>query len=156
MSLLPARIKKIQFKIKALECSQDFSHYKSMGIFPNAQGQLTPQSMVGSGQIWNLSKTFWLSSLHAKNIAKSEQSSHTPGGSHHRPYHFTQLERKKNGQIKGLISNMWLNFLYTVQLVISDVCKILGQVVLEKSLTKISIFITLEIEKRKNRKRRQK
>ena len=24
-------------KIKALECSQDFPHYKSMGIFPNAQ-----------------------------------------------------------------------------------------------------------------------
>ena len=48
MSLLPARMKKIQFKMKALECSQDFSHYKSMGIFPEAQGQLTPQSMVGS------------------------------------------------------------------------------------------------------------
>ena len=29
---------------------------------------------------------------------------------------------KKNGQIKGLISNMWLNYLYTVHLVISDVC----------------------------------
>ena len=28
-------------KKKALECSQDFSHYKSMGIFPDAQGQLT-------------------------------------------------------------------------------------------------------------------
>ena len=36
-------MKKIQFKIKALECSQDFSHYKSMGIFPDAQGQLTLQ-----------------------------------------------------------------------------------------------------------------
>ena len=35
--------------------------------------------------------------------------------------HF-KLERGKNRQIKGLISNMWLNFLYTVQLVISDVC----------------------------------
>ena len=28
--------------MKALECSQDFSNYKSMGIFPDAQGQLTP------------------------------------------------------------------------------------------------------------------
>ena len=56
------------------------------------------------------------------NIAKSEQSSHTSGGSDQRPYHFNSLERKKNAQIKGLISNMWLNFLYTVQLVISDVC----------------------------------
>ena len=35
MSLLhvPARIKKIQSKRKALECSQHFSHCKSMGIF---------------------------------------------------------------------------------------------------------------------------
>ena len=33
MFSLPARMKKIQSKMKALECSQDFSHYKSMGIF---------------------------------------------------------------------------------------------------------------------------
>ena len=32
MSLIPARMKKIRLKMKALECSQDFSHYKSMGI----------------------------------------------------------------------------------------------------------------------------
>ena len=32
--------------MKELEWSQDFSHYKSMGIFPDAQGQLTPQSLV--------------------------------------------------------------------------------------------------------------
>ena len=42
MSSTPARMKKIQLKIKALECSQDFSHYKSMEIVPDAQGQLTP------------------------------------------------------------------------------------------------------------------
>ena len=53
-------------KIKALECSQDYSHYKSMGIFPDAQRQLTLQSMVGSGQISNSSKTLWLSLLPAK------------------------------------------------------------------------------------------
>ena len=41
MSLIPARIEKIQLKMNALECSQDFSHYKYMGIFPDAQGQLT-------------------------------------------------------------------------------------------------------------------
>ena len=29
MSSIPARMKKIQLKMKALECSQDFSHYKS-------------------------------------------------------------------------------------------------------------------------------
>ena len=66
MSSIPARRKKIQLKIKALECSQDFSHYKSMGVFPDAQGQLTLQSMVGSGQILNSSKPLWFSSLPAK------------------------------------------------------------------------------------------
>ena len=32
-TLLPARMKKIHWKMKALEWSQLFSHYKSMGIF---------------------------------------------------------------------------------------------------------------------------
>ena len=36
MSSLPARIRLIKSKTKELECSQDFSHYKSMGIFPDA------------------------------------------------------------------------------------------------------------------------
>ena len=43
MSSLPARMRMIDSKMKKLECSQDFSHYKSMGIFPDAQGQLTLQ-----------------------------------------------------------------------------------------------------------------
>ena len=51
--------------MKELECSQDFSHYKSMGIFPDAQGQLTPQSLVRSGRISNSSKMLWMSSLPA-------------------------------------------------------------------------------------------
>ena len=46
MSSLPARTKKIQLKMKALECSRDFSHNKPVGIFSDAQGQQTPQSMV--------------------------------------------------------------------------------------------------------------
>ena len=46
----------IKSKMKELECSQDFSHYKSMGIFPDAQGQLTPQSLVQSGRVSNLSE----------------------------------------------------------------------------------------------------
>ena len=67
MSSLPARIKKIKDdSFKNEECSQDFTHYKSMGIFPDAQGQLTLQSMVGSRQISNLSETLWLSSLPAR------------------------------------------------------------------------------------------
>ena len=53
MSSLPARMRMIDLKMKELECSQDFSHYKSIislwGFFPDAQGQLTPQSLVRSG-----------------------------------------------------------------------------------------------------------
>ena len=56
MSLLPARMRMIESKMKELECSQDFSHYKSMGIIPDAQGQLTPQSLVESGPNWNMSE----------------------------------------------------------------------------------------------------
>ena len=66
MPSLPSRMKKFQLKMKALGWSQDFSHYKSMGIFPDAKGQLTLQSMVGSGRISNSSETLWLSLLPAK------------------------------------------------------------------------------------------
>ena len=65
MSSLPARMRSIKSKMKELECSQYFSHYKSMGIFPDAQGQLTPQSLVRSGRISNSSEMLWMSSLPA-------------------------------------------------------------------------------------------
>ena len=61
-----ARMKKMQLKMKALECPNEFSHYKSMGIFPDAQEQLILQSMIGSVRISNSSETLWLSSLPAK------------------------------------------------------------------------------------------
>ena len=85
MSLLPAIMKMIHTKMKELECSQDFSHYKSMGIFQDAQGQLTPQSLVESGPNSNLSEILWLSSLPAsmkkirskmKALACSQHFSH--------------------------------------------------------------------------------
>ena len=56
MSSLPARMRMIKSKMKELECSQNFSHYKSMRIFPDAQGQLTPQSLVRSSRILSLSE----------------------------------------------------------------------------------------------------
>ena len=55
MFSLPARMKMIQSKMKGLEWSQHYSHHKSMGIFPAAQGQLTPQPIVGFGRISNSS-----------------------------------------------------------------------------------------------------
>ena len=45
--LLYARMKKIHPKMKVLEWSQHFSHFKSMGIFPDTQGQLA----FGSGEL---------------------------------------------------------------------------------------------------------
>ena len=65
MSSLPARMRMINLKMKELECSQDFSHYKSMGIFSDAQGQLTPRSLVQSSQISNSSEMLWIFSLPA-------------------------------------------------------------------------------------------
>ena len=60
MFLLPASMRMIKSKMKELECSQDFSHYKSMGIFPDAQGQLTPQSLVRSGRISKSFEMLWM------------------------------------------------------------------------------------------------
>ena len=65
MSLLPARMRMIDLKKKEPECSQDFSHYKSMGIFPDAQGQLTPQSLDRSGRVSNSSEMLCMFSLPA-------------------------------------------------------------------------------------------
>ena len=65
MSSLPARMRMIESKMKELECSQDFSHYKSMGIFPDAQGQLALQSLIRSSRISNLSEMLWMFSLPA-------------------------------------------------------------------------------------------
>ena len=64
--LLSARMKKIHPKMKVLERSQHFSHYKSMGIFPDAQGQLTHKSLVQSCRIKNPFEILWLSSLPQK------------------------------------------------------------------------------------------
>ena len=64
--LLSARMKNIHPKMKVLEWSQHFSHYKSMGIFPDAQGQLTHKSLVGSCRISNPFEILWLSLLPAR------------------------------------------------------------------------------------------
>ena len=60
---LPARMRMIDSKMKELDCSQDLSHYKSRGIFPDAQGQLTPLSLVHSDRILNSSEMLWMFSL---------------------------------------------------------------------------------------------
>ena len=84
MSLLPSRMRMIDSKMKELECSQDFSHYKSMGIFPDAQGQLTPQSFVRSGRISNSSEMFWMFSFPA-SMKKIRSKMKAPERSQHFP-----------------------------------------------------------------------
>ena len=66
LTLLPAIMKKIHWIMKVLEWSQRFSHYKSMGIFANAQGRLTHKSFVGYCPISNPSKILWVSLLPAR------------------------------------------------------------------------------------------
>ena len=61
-------MKKIHLKFKALERSQHFSHYKSMGIFSDAQGQVTYKSLIGSCQISNPSEILWVSLLPARVV----------------------------------------------------------------------------------------
>ena len=88
LTLLPARMKRIHSKMKALEWSQRFSHYKSMGIFPNAQGQLTHKSFVRYCQISNPSKILRLSSLPArikKNQSKMKELEWSQDFPHYNP-----------------------------------------------------------------------
>ena len=54
-------------KMMVLEWSQQFSHYKYMGIFPDAQpGQLTHKSLVQSCPISNPFEILWLYSITAR------------------------------------------------------------------------------------------
>ena len=48
MLSLPASLKRIQSRKAEKKWRHHFSHYKPMGIFSDAQGQLTPQSVVQS------------------------------------------------------------------------------------------------------------
>ena len=86
--LLSARMKKIHPKMKVLEWSQHFSHYKSMGILPDAQGQLTHKSLVGSCRISNPLEILWLSLLPArikKNKSKMKELEWSQGFPHYNP-----------------------------------------------------------------------
>ena len=86
--LLSARMKKIYSKLKALEWSQHFSHYKSLGIFPDAQGHLTHKSLSGSCRITNPYEILWLSLLPArikKNKSKKKELEWSQDFAHYNP-----------------------------------------------------------------------
>ena len=119
MSSIPARMKKIQLKMKALECSQDFSHYKSMGIFPDAQGQLTPQSLVRSGRILNSSEMLWMFLL-PSSMEKIRSKTRTVRGSDYSPAIELSEQKDKLVTATGDIekysekqaNKVWLNSVY--------------------------------------------
>ena len=105
MSSLPARMRLIKSKMKELECSQDFSHYKSMGIFPDAQGQLTPQSLVRSGRISNSFEMLWMSSLPAsmkKILSKMKALEWTQ--------HYTAIFQMARADNSGVGVGIWPKF----------------------------------------------
>ena len=57
-----------------------------MGIFQDAQGQLTPQSLVESGPNSNLSEILWLSSLPV-SMKKIRSKMKALACSHHFPHY---------------------------------------------------------------------
>ena len=65
MLSLPASMKRIRSRTAEKKWRHHFSHYKPMGIFSDVQGQLTPQSVVQSGQNSNSSELSYMSLLPA-------------------------------------------------------------------------------------------
>ena len=65
LSWLSATLMMIRSKMNELAMATAFSHYKSTGKFLDAQGQLTPSSVVRSGQNSNSSEILCMSSLPA-------------------------------------------------------------------------------------------
>ena len=104
MSSLPARMMLIKSKMKELECSQDFPH-KSMGIFTDAQGQLTPQSLVRSGRISNSSEMLWMSLLPAsmKKIRSKMKALECK-------QHYTAFFRRARADNSGVGVGIWPKF----------------------------------------------
>ena len=81
-------MKKIHQKMKVLEWSQHFSHYKSMRIFQNAQRQLTQTSLVGSCRISNPIEILSLTLLPArikKNKSKMKELEWSQDFTHYNP-----------------------------------------------------------------------
>ena len=73
-----------------------------MGIFPDAQGQLTPQSLVQSGRISNSSEILWMSSLPA-NMKKIRSKMKVLEWTQHFPHYNSMVAMETSGRI-------WPNF----------------------------------------------
>ena len=66
--LVTSNIKDDSIKNERASIGTPFSHYKSMGIFLDAQGQLTPKAVLRSSRHSNTSKILWMSSLPASTL----------------------------------------------------------------------------------------
>ena len=53
MSSLTARMKKIKLQMKVLDCSQDFSHYKFMGVYGDFSRRSRATNSAVHGLIWS-------------------------------------------------------------------------------------------------------
>ena len=73
-----------------------------MGIFPDAQGQLTPQSLVRSGRISNSSEILWMSSLPA-SMKKIRSKMKALEWTQHVPHYNSMVAMETSGRI-------WPNF----------------------------------------------
>ena len=73
-----------------------------MGIFPDAQGQLTPQSLVRSGRISNSSEILWMSSLPA-SMKKIRSKMKALEWTQHFPHYNSMVAMETSGCI-------WPNF----------------------------------------------
>ena len=76
-----------------------------MGIFPEAQGQLTPQSLVRSGRISNSSEMLWMSSLPAsmKKISSKIEALECS-------QHYTASFQTRKGSKSGVGGGIWSKF----------------------------------------------
>ena len=93
MSLLPASMNRIRSRTAEKKLQNCFSHYKSMSIFHDSQGQLT--LVVGSSRISNSSECSCMSMLPAsmeRNGCKTAEKKWRHCFSHHNPicYHGNQ------------------------------------------------------------------
>ena len=75
-----------------------------MGIFPDAQGQVTLHSIVGSGRISNSFNTLWLSSLPAKMKIRSKMKALECS------HHYTAFFRRARADNSGVGGGIWPKF----------------------------------------------
>ena len=119
-------MKKIHLTMKVLEWSQHFSHYKSMGIFPDAQGQVTHKSLVGSCWISKPSGILWVYLFPAR-MKKIQSKMKEPEWSQHSLLIFGRSRAANSGVSDKILPKFKLMRAFIIGLIIckteKDPCK---------------------------------